>query len=121
MNFIRGSAFLCFSLTVTAVNAEITYQEYKNIAGDPGLKGYVAGVGSGLSWANTTLRTDSKSLIYCPPERAEFSADDYFKVIEKKAKHFADLLGNEALQMAPIEYLLVRGMMDSYPCHRGYR
>lgn len=121
MNFFRGSAFfLCLFLTANAANAEIIYPEYKKLVGDQQLSNYVFGVGQGLAWANSALRTDGKNMLYCPPEAANFAPDDYIKVIDKKAKAVAALLGDKTLQITPIEYLLVRGMMDNYPC-RGAR
>jgi hypothetical protein len=45
---------------------------------------YIMGVGAGFLWANTSLRHEGKTPLYCPPEKCGVSFDQYMGILSRE-------------------------------------
>ena len=110
-----GIAFL-FSTAEASINTKI-YKEAKKVGGEAWklTENYINGVGVGLVVANGILHARKQDFIYCPPENLTLNSQNYISIIDDALKHPNSLFNDEF----PIEFVLARGLQDTFPCEWG--
>jgi hypothetical protein len=100
------------------LQAEVMVKDYREaMAGSPAEKSvmeiYIAGVGSGINWANV-LATTRKQPFYCQPEKLLLGTSDKLDIINREIEGASARINN--LDTWPIGVLLLDGLMKKFPC-----
>lgn len=94
-------------------HAELTVGQYKKAGRNLEIvKTYVAGLGSGYSWANVMLETRSGAQLhlYCPPNKLAINGENYLDILDNHIKR------RSPSDDVPIELILLQGLMETFPC-----
>jgi len=79
---------------------------------------YVSGVGTGVSWANTTLDAKKRERLYCPPPKVALNASNYAEIARQEydsdKKYYEQLVEFPADAIA---YAVLNGLMKQLPCN----
>jgi hypothetical protein len=113
---------LCFLvLSTVGLRADLTVKDYREIteSGDKDslatLRMYIAGLGSGLNWANAEAQAKSVPL-YCQPGTLALNTDNNIHTIEVTIKKFLVVKTQADLDKWSLGLILVRGLVDQFPC-----
>jgi hypothetical protein len=72
-------------------------------------KVYVAGVGSGLEWANTELQRNGMKVLFCEPNLA-LNAQNFLDILDRT------LTEATLDEKMPIDAVLAEAMVRAFPC-----
>jgi hypothetical protein len=75
-------------------------------------KGYIGGIGQGISITNASLKIDKKPAIFCLPDDKIFDADDYIVLIDDYLDKNRDKLEHDY----QINMVLLLALKDAFPC-----
>jgi hypothetical protein len=75
----------------------------------------VAAAGAFLA-ANGELANKKQPLLYCVPTTLVLQNDNYIAIIEEQLAKMKSQM-TEAMWDAPIEFLLLAGLEETFPCH----
>jgi hypothetical protein len=118
---LRTTIFLSLCIFVVKhLDAEMSVKEYRADVVNPITKdmvlSYISGLGAGMILANSMLRTDRDSGLFCAPERMALRMTNFVEMLDIKIKATETEIGAEATESAKIEYLLMGAMKDTFPC-----
>ncbi|MEK6263080.1 MAG: hypothetical protein AABP62_31250 [Planctomycetota bacterium] len=85
-------------------------RDYQRIRTAEWFQSYIAGVGSGLAWANHELALQGKPLLYCQPSGVE--DPDYLKLLDDAVSR----LDTTAAGDQRLESLMLSSLLSLYPC-----
>ncbi len=109
------AALLIGALVSTGALAVVPYENYKSSRSEEDqakLDNYVHGVGNGLMVFQMLQNAPVQQRMFCPPATNRFGPQDFKYFIEKGA----EIVKPERLPSTPIESLMVRGLMHTFPC-----
>lgn len=75
-------------------------------------KGYIGGIGQGITITNTSLKIDKKPVIFCLPDDKIFDADDYIVLIDNYLEKNGDKLEHDY----QINMVLLLALKEAFPC-----
>jgi hypothetical protein len=121
---VFACAFLLFAANASAdtIASIGQYQRYKT-AKDENWKAmivYITGMAEAFDWANAYLLMNSRTPLYCPPERLHFNAQLLTGIID-------DEIANERVSKGRIgpltdddklEPLFMYGLIHTFPCNK---
>ena len=70
------------------------------------------GVGIGFFWANAYLDVKKLPELYCQPDNVALKAEDYLGILEAYIEKYRNSYKDDT----PLELLLLRGLIERYPC-----
>jgi hypothetical protein len=114
MRLIAIAAAMAITATVQAVGL----QQYKHFM-DGSLEEqetnrvYIAGVGSGLSWANARLQREGRQPLYCPPRNLMLNGYNYEQMVVEQDRKY------ELLPTYPVALMLMDELMETFPCEES--
>jgi hypothetical protein len=79
--------------------------------GDPAGKYFLMGLGAGLSWANATLNSEHKQLIFCVPEKVALTSEQELDILKRYVQ------ANPEFGNLSVGAVLVAALIDAFPCH----
>ena len=108
-------ALLALAMVATAVpaRAEFSLKDYKTAPRDSELDPvgiYIAGAGVSIKWVNMIYGEQTGIKMFCMPGKLQMNGQDYENILNR---YIADYSPAENM---PIEYLLILGLMDTFPC-----
>jgi len=106
-------AFIVTLCIVSLADAEISIKDYDEVKNAEWFKIYINGVGIGITWANIAV-TDKGQPLYCPPKKLALGAEDYLRIVQDSIEKNKTL--KEKMPTYPIEILLLRGLIEKFPC-----
>ena len=104
---------LAVPATVLTARAELFLKDYKTASRDSELDPigiYIAGAGVGIKWVNIIYGQQTGVKMFCMPSKLQMNGQDYENILNR---YIADYSPAENM---PIEYLLILGLMDTFPC-----
>lgn len=105
--------YLLSLLLISAnVNAGMTVADYQKNVNSEAINMYVAGVANGFAFSNTELQSLNKPQLFCQPSNLLLKVPDYKKLLESAFIEFK----KEKLPSLQIEPILLRKLMQTYPC-----
>ena len=116
---LKGLSFLIFflgafpSLTFPAESVKrynYFMENYRVIE-----EAYVDGLGSGLSWLNSSLMAEGKQF-YCPPDNLALNSKNYISMIERGINNFN--LAKSNPEAVYIEFILIQELKNTFPCSK---
>jgi hypothetical protein len=105
--------FLLFS--IVPAEAAMTIDAYyvaKKSNDSKWFKGYIGGIGQGISITNASLKIDKKPVIFCLPDDKIFDADDYIELIDDYLDKNSDKLEHDY----QINMVLLLALKEAFPC-----
>lgn len=103
---------LIFIFSVPA-SAEVKVRDWDRINTSKNFKWYVAGVGSGLFWANIDSSERGLGGIYCPPRQLALSVDTYMEILKKELNSYGARYNLDT----PLPLVLMSGLKRTFPCN----
>ena len=101
---------LCFAVESLAATS---IQDFPTHRKATWFEPYIMGVGAGLLWANTSLRHDGKTPLYCPPDKRGVSFNQYMAILNRELA-LPDMRAVDP--RTPIELVLLSGLRHTFPC-----
>ena len=92
-------------LQALTANAEVTTAIYKK--NPDAYKIYIAGVGTGYSWANTQLDVEKRKMLYCQPPKLALDGENYVRILND---------GINTADTGLIELTLINQLIRTFPC-----
>lgn len=74
------------------------------------VKGYVNGMGNGFLAANAMLERDSKTLLYCQPQKLGIAPEQYISMVGDKISK------NPKFGSITFEHVLLLSLQETFPC-----
>jgi hypothetical protein len=102
------------------LQAEITVKDYRqqmSLADRRMLEIHMAGLGTGIAWANAQAER-FKTPLYCPPGKLAIQTENYIDIINRKIKESSERIP-ASHDHTPIVMLLLDGLMKTFPCTSG--
>lgn len=106
---------LCLSLISLNAFAGMTVQEYQNFKDKDALSWYIVGLGNGFAFSNTKLESLKQKRLYCLPNNYKISTSELQGLLSESITEFDS---KEVLNLQ-IEPMLLRKLIDTYPCKRS--
>ena len=107
-------------------NAEVYVKEYLEAKAKGGsqyafYQGIVLGMGSGYDWSNAALTREKRAPLYCSPETATFTGNDYVKLVDLGIEQLQQQdIGQPAAERraekVPVALVLLKMLQHRYPC-----
>src|SRR4029079_4845844 len=72
---------------------------------------HIAGIGTGLQWANTAMEQAGQNPLYCPPGKLGLTVENDQSILEDTIKRHPKLE-----KTTPIGLLLLIGYRETFPC-----
>jgi hypothetical protein len=112
--FLVGLVIL---ILVSPVGADVTVKLYMQGKNSELLKNYIAGVGTGLSWANIYSFKEFQKGLYCPPKKLALNTDNYRDILHGEIEYLKKhgTLDDDTF----IEMLLIQGLIRTFPCNKN--
>lgn len=98
------------ALVCKPLSADMTLQTFNETKNKEITKAYVTGLGIGIGWANGVMEDQYGKRLYCQPGNLVLGVENYKSMIEQAAKEA------KATPDDPIEILLIRGLVETFPC-----
>jgi hypothetical protein len=99
-------------LTITSASAEPfandAIERYR--LGDPAMFAFLAGNVNGLIWANTSLRSNDHTELFCVPPSDSVSVQQAVEMMSKQIKE------NPTEGQLPVGSLLLQSLKETFPC-----
>ena len=107
---------MALSILSFNVMAGMTVSEYQStkLSDKEEMEWYVAGLGNGFAFSNTKLESIHQKRMYCPPSTLKIGIPDLEGFIQKGI----DEIGAKESKDIQIEPLLLRQLIQAYPCKR---
>ena len=101
---------LCFAVESLAATS---IQDFPTHRKATWFEPYIMGVGAGFLWANTSLRHEGKTPLYCPPDKRGVSFNQYRAILNRELA-LPDMRAVDP--RTPIELVLLSGLRHTFPC-----
>ena len=100
---------LCFAVESLAATS---IQDFPTHRKATWFEPYIMGVGAGFLWANTSLRHEGKTPLYCPPDKRGVSFIQYMAILDRELA-LPDMRAVDP--RSPIELVLLSGLRHTFP------
>ena len=111
---------ILLSFSMVPAEAAMTidaYHEAKKSDDTKWFKGYIGGIGQGISVSNASLKIDRKPVMFCLPGDKIFDADDYIHLIDGYLDKNSDKLERDF----QINMVLLLALKEAFPCNARYK
>jgi hypothetical protein len=99
---------------VSLAKAEVQVKDYDRLKDTAWFKIYMNGVGVGFERVNAYLSEVKRAPLYCQPEKMTLTSEDYLNIIQDSIRKNKDTIKFNY----PIEMILLRGLMEKFPCKK---
>jgi hypothetical protein len=100
-------------------HAELSVKQYmgeKNQYIQSANKMYVVGIGDGLSWANTELKSQGLPYLYCVPTKLPLDGNTYLHILDLQIQEMRKWAEWPEIKEWPVPMLLLKALKQTFPC-----
>lgn len=96
----------------TPASAFRTVAEYEQVKAQPEFAQFLFGVAEGFMLSQAIYKKNNRGVIYCPPEKLQFSQLDYVSLVDREVASGQQPPGKL------ISVVLIEVMINKFPCAR---
>jgi hypothetical protein len=109
--FVMTSVMIFSSMAA----ADFRVKHYKNFKEAKELQLYIEGMGVGLVTANAYMFWETKQRLFCQPGQLALEKENFIRILDDEIAR-QELQNFEKTQEAPIQLLLMMGLIQTFPC-----
>lgn len=102
-------------LISSAAFAEVPVARYHEfIKTQPTFTNYLVGIGRGIFWANTSLKTNNQKPLFCMPDNLALDKEIILTLIDKEIRSPSSV--SYWKDDTPVEFIMVIAFQKKFPC-----